>query len=319
MAWDWGQDWWKVALGAVAVGGAAFTGGASLALLTATAATTAIVGSEMLENEEAKLDIQEQELALQQQEHKADLERDYNNAIDGLGDIKANFDMLLNTTIPGLEEEIGGLEHKIDRWDEEKDLAMGEIEAEIATYDSLLSSWQTSYDAQTKSAMEQGRDTLSGLLSNWANAEVVAADRGAGGSMALVAAQEKRRAARYAGDDLSLGGGDGIFGASYDTLVANLASQKSQYETRRGLLGGQLESTDIYWDQMLEDWQGDLTEKQGALAGTEEQIDDYFLRYDTQWNIANDKRNELGLTGTDPLLDMYGDDWKKYKQRSEEA
>ena len=312
MAWDWGKDWWKVALAVVATGAAVATGGALggaavaawAGVGTAAVGAGAIYGSEQLEIEEEKLDLQKEAL-------KTELEGQYNSALSNLSNLQTQFDTLYHTTIPDLENSISGLETKIDLWDEEYDLQVGEIEAGIQNYDNLLTNWQSSYDAQTRSAQAQGRDTLGGLLNNWAQAEVIAADRGMGGSMKLVAGQEKARAVEFAGEDLSLAGEDGIYGASYATMVANLSAQKTQYETERNLLGQNLELTKINLDNMLDDWKGQLETDQDALDRQKGNLEGLYTQLDTQYKTAKTKHNKLGLD--DPVLTDYSELLKEYK------
>ena len=304
MAWDWGKDWWKVALAVVATGAAIATGGAlgGAAVAAWAGVGAATVGTGLIWASE-DLEIKEEQLEIQQQQLNNQIQGTYNNSLSDLSDLKAQYDTLMDVTIPGLKEEIKGFETKIDLWDEEYDLQTGQIQSEINTYDDLLASWETSYTAQTSSAEEQGRGALSGLLSNWSDAEVLAADRGAGGSMSLIANQEKQRAERYAGEDLSLAGDDGLFGSSYATLLANLTSQKSQYETNRGLLSQNLDLTKINLNNMLEDWQGDLAEKQSALGRTEGQDNLLKKQIGSTYKQAKTNHDKLGLN--DPLLDEY--------------
>jgi len=180
-----------------------------------------------------QIDIEKERLRLQR-------EGDLTDALSSLDTLKTNFETLKDITIPKLQSEMDATQTDIDLWDQRYAQEIGGIQAEIDTVDDLIGNWQNSYDAQTLSAKAEGQENLSTLLSNWSDAEVMAADRGMGGSMSLVAQQHKQKAIAYAGSDLSLAGNDGIYGAAYATLVSNLSSQRNQYETKRNLLSGTL-------------------------------------------------------------------------------
>ncbi|NCB66799.1 MAG: hypothetical protein EOM48_11630 [Bacilli bacterium] len=314
MAWDWKQDWWKVAIGVAAVGAAAFTGGASIGVgagiiagtTTAAAAGGLIIASESLENSQAQLD-------LQQQQYQDQLQSDFNSALSSFDAIKTEFDTLQNVTLPSLESEIKGIETNIDLWDEEYALETGSLEADINSVDDLLENWGNNYDSQTLSAQSQGRSTLNSLLSNWSDAEVAAADRGMGGSMQLIAQQEKSKAVEYAGSDLSLAGNEGIFGSSYASLVANLISEKSQYETQRSLLSQSLDLTKTNLNNQLADWNTGLAEKQSALTWQKTNLQGYYNQLESQYNTALAKQEQLGATD-DGTLENYKKLLDEYKQ-----
>ena len=184
----------------------------------------------------------------------------------------------------------------IDLWDQRYAQEIGGIQAEIDTVDDLIGNWQNSYDAQTLSAKSEGQENLSTLLSNWSDAEVMAADRGMGGSMSLVAQQQKQKAIAYAGSDLSLAGDDGIYGAAYATLVSNLSSQRNQYETKRNLLSGTLELTDITLQNELDSWTKTLENQTTALATNKKSLSDFYDRMGDQLDVIIAKDSELGNT-----------------------
>ena len=224
----------------------------------------AVVGGLILGDKRLKLEEERNQIEKERQELVR--EDDFNKAIALLDTYKSDFDNIKDVVIPKLESEIRATEMDISLWDQRYAQETGEIQAKIDTVDDLIGNWQMSYDAQTKSAKEQGKNTFSQLLANWSDAEVMAADRGMGGSMSLVAEQQKQRAIAYAGDDLSLGGTDGIFGASYASLLAGLASERSQYDTQKSLLSGSLSLTQTTLENELSVWEENLGIQTKALG-----------------------------------------------------
>lgn len=224
----------------------------------------AVVGSLIHGDKQLKLEEERNQIEKERQELVH--EDDFNKAIALLDTLKSDFDNIKDVVIPKLESEIRATEMDISLWDQRYAQETGEIQAKIDTVDDLIGNWQMSYDAQTKSAKEQGKNTFSQLLANWSDAEVMAADRGMGGSMSLVAEQQKQRAIAYAGDDLSLGGTDGIFGASYASLLAGLASERSQYDTQKSLLSGSLSLTQTTLENELSVWEENLGIQTKALG-----------------------------------------------------
>lgn len=301
MAWSWKNDWWKVALAVVATGAAALTGGlaaggaaaAWAAVGAATVGTGVVVGSEMIESAEEANDLKREELQLQKQDT-------FNSDLSLLNNLSGQYETLRDTTLPTLQSDIKSLETSISGWEGDKDIATSKLQASIDTYDDLLGNWQSSYDAQTRSAQAQGKNTLGSLIDNWSNSEVMAADRGMGGSMALIANQEKQKAIAYAGEDLSLAGSDGIYGASYASMVANLHSEQSQYQTQRGIFGQELIQTKANYDNQLENWQTQLEERQGALGRQNENLTELEKKITNQYGVADTSRKNAGL-GSDRL------------------
>lgn len=305
MAWNWKQDWWKVAAGVALIGLGAVTGGATAvagsALIgsvvtgaaVATVVTGAIVGSELLEDAQDSAKLDRERLQLEKQQA-------FNSDLSTLTTLSGQYETLRDATIPGLESEISSLEDSIEGWEADSTLEKSKIQADIDSYDSLLTNWQTSYDSQTRSAQAQGRSQLGSLLSNWADAEVAAADRGMGGSMNLIANQQKQRAIEYAGSDLSLGGNDGIYGASYASMVAGLTAEQNQYNTQRGILGQSLALTTTNFNNQFANLHGQLTEKQGALAKQNENLSTAKARVEAQYTAADKARQNAGL-GSDRL------------------
>ena len=110
--------------------------------------------------------------------------------------------------------ELGTAETYLENWESIYNTQVGQAEVEISTYDDYLNSWQGMYNEQIAHTESKGKGDLNALLSNWSDAEVIAADRGASGSMSLIAKQEKNKAIEYAGEDLSIAGDDGLFGMS---------------------------------------------------------------------------------------------------------
>lgn len=239
---------------------------------------------------------QDEQIKIERERLRLQREGDLTDALSSLDTIKTNFDSLKDITIPKLQSEMEATQTDIDLWDQRYAQEIGGIQAEIDTVDDLIGNWQNSYDAQTLSAKSEGQENLSTLLSNWSDAEVMAADRGMGGSMSLVAQQQKQKAIAYAGSDLSLAGDDGIYGAAYATLVSNLSSQRNQYETKRNLLSGTLELTDITLQNELDSWTKTLENQTKALSTNQKSLSDLYDRMGEQLDVIIAKDSELGNT-----------------------
>lgn len=164
------------------------------------------------------------------------LKGEYNKADYDLKALQSEYNQLMYVDLPSAYSELDTAQDYLDNWDDLYAAQTGELENDIATYDDYLASWGDTYDQQVKSAEMQGKNDLSGLLNNWADSEVIAADRGAGGSMALIAEQNRLKAVDYAGDDMSLAGDDGLFGLSMKNLKVGLENNKSQAEGQVGVL-----------------------------------------------------------------------------------
>ncbi|MEA4865355.1 MAG: hypothetical protein VB088_08155 [Sphaerochaeta sp.] len=312
MAWSW-KTFGKLAAGVALIGLGTVTGGATLgaagAVLGSLAGGAAAIGvNAAIDNQ----DINQERLELEKQQYQDGLKSDLNSAFSAFDSIKGNFDTLKYVEIPSLESSIGGLETNIDLWDEEFALKTGQLQQQINTVDDLLGNWQNSYDAQTRSAQSQGRSNLTSLLSNWSDAEVAAADRGMGGSMQLIAQQERAKAVEYAGSDLSLAGNDGIFGSSYASLVANLESEKAQYESKRSLLSQDLNLESTKLNNRLSDWNAQITEYNSALDRQRNNLRGYYSNLESQYKTALEKSQQLGTT--DPRLAEYKKLLDEYKQ-----
>ena len=240
--------------------------------------------------QQEQLDIDEERLEMQKQS-------EFDKALESLDSLKDKFDELKDITIPELEGKIQDTQRDIDLWDDRYALETGKIQMELDTVDDLIGNWQNSYDAQTLSAKAEGQENLSTLLSNWSDAEVMAADRGMGGSMSLVAQQHKQKAIAYAGSDLSLAGNDGIYGAAYATLVANLNSERSMYETKKGLLSGQLGLTQQTLEGELSAWTRNLENYTTSLGIQHENLtgdNGYYKRMEEQLGVIERKYDDLG-------------------------
>lgn len=312
MAWSW-KTFWKVAAGVALIGLGIATGGATLgaagAVLGTLAGSAAAIGvNAAIDNQ----DINQERLELEKQQYQDELKSDLNSAFSAFDSIKKEFDTLKYVEIPSLESSIGGLETNVDLWDEEYALQTGQLQQDINTVDDLLGNWQNSYDAQTRSAQSQGRSNLTSLLSNWSDAEVAAADRGMGGSMQLIAQQERAKAVEYAGSDLSLAGNDGIFGSSYASLVANLESEKAQYESQKNLLSQSLDLTRTNLNNQLSDWNAQIAEHSSALDRQRNNLKGYYSNLENQYKTALEKSQQLGTT--DPRLAEYKKLLDEYKQ-----
>lgn len=119
--------------------------------------------------------------------------------------------------------------------DYSQDSKLLEYKSDCAYYSLQLENWQSSYDYQVAKLRSEGSAKLSQLREEWVDAEVLAADRGASGSMSLVALQQKQKAVDYAGSDLSLAGDDGLYGLTMNELRTTLATNKSQAESSKSI------------------------------------------------------------------------------------
>ncbi len=200
--------------------------------IIATAAFVATVVDGIIDNEKDK-----ENLAIAQANLQLQKESAYNSAkatLDGYSNELLNLEV---STIPGIQANITNINTELDVWDENYAEQVGGKELEVASYDDYLNNWQKSYDLQTRSAQAQGKSDLTALLSNWSDAEVAAADRGMGGSMNLIANQQKQKAVDYAGSDLSLAGNDGLYGMEFANLTLGLNTAKRQAQDQRDVLG----------------------------------------------------------------------------------
>lgn len=198
------------------------------------------------------------------------------------------------TLIKDTESKLRGIDTYFEGYQMEWDQQVGTLELELGRVDSLLGNWQSSYDAQTLSMEAQGKDTLYNLMQNYSLSEVVAADRGMGGSMNLVSQQEKQKVVDFAGADMSLGGGDGLYGASYATLVAGLNAEYSHLTTKQGLLAGDIDlakfNLQSQYDEKLAQ-QGELTD---ALGRYQRSFGDLEKDYERQYSQAISDRDKAG-------------------------
>jgi len=172
---------------------------------------------------------------------KNQLQGQYNQAATDLSMMKNEYDLISLVDLPDAQSKLDDVDLYLNEWDSIYSAQVGEAELEISTYDDFLNSWQGMYQEQTASAYETGRSNFNSLLANWSDAEVIAADRGASGSMSLVASQEKNRVERYVGSDFSLEGDDGLFGMSYQNLRVGLNNQRRQAEDTLGILNTNLD------------------------------------------------------------------------------
>ena len=198
------------------------------------------------------------------------------------------------TLIKDTEGKLRGIDTYFEGYQMEWDQQVGTLELELGRVDSLLGNWQSSYDAQTLSMEAQGKDTLYNLMQNYSLSEVVAADRGMGGSMNLVSQQEKQKVVDFAGADMSLGGGDGLYGASYATLVAGLNAEYSHLTTKQGLLAGDIDlakfNLQSQYDKELAQ-QGELTD---ALGRYQSSLGELEKDYERQYSQAISDRDKAG-------------------------
>ena len=251
-----------------------------------------------------KLGQQQEQLDIDKERLEMDRQSEFDKALESLDSLKSKFDELKDITIPELEGKVQDTQKDIDLWDQRYETKTGEIQLEIDTVDDLIGNWQNSYDAQTLSAKSEGQENLNTLLSNWSDAEVMAADRGMGGSMSLVAQQQKQKAIAYAGSDLSLAGDDGLYGASYATLVASLNNQYSQYESKKNLLSANLNLTKETLDNELSAWTRNLENYTTSLSAQWENLtgkNGYYQQMVDQLGVIEKKYEKLGEKNPDTL------------------
>ena len=210
--------------------------------------------------DQENLEIAQAQLQLQK-------ENSYNSAKATLEGYNNELLNLESSTIPDIQANIDNPECKSWTCGTRTMLEqVGGKELEINTYDDYLSNWQQSYDLQTKSAKAQGADNLTSLLSNWSDAEVMAADRGMGGSMNLIANQEKQKAVDYAGSDLSLAGSDGLYGMDFANLTLGLNTAKRQAQDQRDILGIGLDNLKTSFANEKTGWETQLGIETDALS-----------------------------------------------------
>lgn len=231
------------------------------------------------------------------QEENLQIEREkaFSQSKAELTAISKDYKNIRDVIIPGVESELRGLDTFFEGYQMEWDQQVGSLELELGRVDSLLGNWQSSYDAQTRSAMSQGKDTLYNLLQNYSISEVVAADRGMGGSMQLVAQQEKQKVIDFAGSDMSLTGGEGVFGAAYASLVANLNAEKDYYTTQRDLIGGGIDLAKYNLESQYEEAVLQKGELEGALGRYYGLLGEYESDYNKQYDATIKAMNKAGL------------------------
>lgn len=168
----------------------------------------------------------------------------FENRKDDLTAYQEQFDTLKYYTVPQLESNLNTTNQNIEAYAKYIDSETGLVDftktseslalkQDVQSYDDYLNNWQLSYDKQITAQETQGKSDLSQLMANWSDAEVLAADRG--GSMSLVALQQKQKAVDYAGSDLSLAGDDGLYGLTMNELRTTLATNKSQAESSKSI------------------------------------------------------------------------------------
>lgn len=175
-----------------------------------------------------------------EQNQQIQQEENYDNAVDNLTDMQNSLDTLISVTIPQTEADIAAVQTYLDTWQQNYDNQTAIAKLEIQTYDDFLANWQASYDEQLLSAEQAGKSNLDSLMANWSDAEVVAADRGMGGSMEMVANEKKQKIVDYAGSDMSLEGSDGMYGLQMNNLQIGLTSQYHQAESTLSVLNNNL-------------------------------------------------------------------------------
>lgn len=170
----------------------------------------------------------------------------YENRKDDLTAYQEQYDTLKYYTVPQLESNLNTTNQNIEAYAKYIDSETGLVDftktseslalkQDVQSYDDYLNNWQLSYDKQITAQETQGKSDLSQLMANWSDAEVLAADRGASGSMSLVALQQKQKVVDYAGSDLSLAGNDGLYGLTMNELRTTLAKNKNEVESARSI------------------------------------------------------------------------------------
>ena len=222
-------------------------------------------GNDIAEDE---LEVSQQELEIKREEMTLQHAGTFNEAKDNLLTYTQAYENLRDVQNKELASNIGAIDRSLGLWDEdyalqtgqieaekesvdtalanwqgERDLALSQINAQKSQVDTSLANWQGAYDTQMGSLEEQGRGQLNQLLSNWTNTEVIAAERGASGSLGKVAGQAKSDITRFAGSDMRLAGSDGLFGQSRAAQAASLNAQKSSLQLQQGLLSQNLSTT----------------------------------------------------------------------------
>lgn len=183
-------------------------------------------------------------IANSEEQKKQRLQQQAYRAEDSIAALEELYDKISLVELPQAYQGLETANLYLENWEKLYESETGELQNEINTYDDYLTSWQGMYDEQVRATELQGRDNLSQLLSNWSDTEVYAADRGTGGSMALIAAQEKRKVVDFAGEDMQLGGGDGFFGLSLSNLRLGLENNRQQAEDQLSVLGTRFDLLD---------------------------------------------------------------------------
>ncbi|MBN2861273.1 MAG: hypothetical protein JXK93_13490 [Sphaerochaetaceae bacterium] len=239
----------------------------------------------------------------------------YIQALGYLSEYTTGLETLMGSTIPQLQSNIDALTMDIDLWDEDYALQTGQIQSQIDTYDDLLSNWQSTYEEKTTAAEMEGKSQLNSLLSNWSSTEVVASERGAMGSVGLVANQQKRNVIDFAGSDMKLGGENGLYGTSYNNLITALSNQHSQYATQRDLLSSGLDLTTMTMQNELEVMQSQLGVLDNSLATSQGQISSMYGQIQSAYQAALSAAQDAGVdTTTDPAMLEYKKFLEKYKE-----
>jgi hypothetical protein len=195
-------------------------------------------------------------------------------------------------------------------WDENYDYETGKIEADIEQVDTALANWQGEYDVSMGNLQEQGRTQLGELLSNWTSTNVVAAERGATGSMGLVAGQQKSNVVRFAGSDMRLSGGDGLYGQAYTAQDAELQANKQTLLTQQNLLSQNLALTQNNLNAQKTNWEEQLGVLQGNLVSNIDSLGQMSEQIGAQYNVVDDARKAAGydpnmMAGLSDTTDTY--------------
>jgi hypothetical protein len=252
---------------------------------------------------QSELAIAQDNQQINQQELSLQYAGTFNDAKNDLINYQEQYDLIKDVTIPTLVSDIDALNRSLDMWDEEYSYQTGQIEAQQQEVNTALGNWQGQYDVQMGNLQEQGRGQLGELLSNWTSTNVVAGERGATGSMGLVAGQQKSNVVRFAGSDMRLAGGDGLYGQTWSAQDAALQANKQSLLTQQNLLSQNLALTQNNLNAEKTNWEDQLGVLQGNLVSNIDSLGDMSEQIGAQYGVVDDARKAAGY-GTDMMAGL---------------
>lgn len=296
--------WWEHVL--------AIGTGVGVGLLTANplAGVAAAGGVYAIATKSDELDLAEENQDIAEESLNLQYGGTFNDAKNDLINYQENFDQIKDVTIPTLVSDIEALNRSLDMWNENYDFETGQIEAEQQKVATALGNWQGQYDVNMGNLQEQGRGQLGELLSNWTSTNVVAAERGATGSMGLVAGQQKSNVVRFAGSDMRLSGGDGLYGQAYTAQDAELQANRQTLLTQQNLLSQNLALTQNNLNAQKTNWEEQLGVLQGNLVSNIDSLGQMSEQIGAQYNVVDDARKAAGydpnmMAGLSDTTDTY--------------